>query len=160
MQLDNGTLLNITNPIQLLRPDTTYRSIVTYTLHDNQATLYQHVQAFAPLPIKADPDMEIITDSCHIEALWRSGRYLNARMQVLGKDVSHIVGFIDQGITTQADGSQTLHILLYHDQNSDPKAFTRTFYLSIPLYPYASQLQSNRDSVHFITNPTEYTVAY
>ena len=54
--------------------------------------------------------------------------------------IEHIFHFIDEGISDNGDGSRTLHLTLYHNQNGDYEAFTRKSYLSIPLWAYEGQL--------------------
>ena len=158
MALDNGKKFERTKFVAKcanangLVADTVYRSICLYTVQDNVATLHSYSHTFAPEPITPDmlADDEIKTDPCVIQSIWRGGSYVNALMLVQGKDQPHIVGFIDKWI---ADGEyKTLTIVLYHDQNNDPEAFTRTIYISCPLYSYEGQLHSERDSIAFVVN--------
>ena len=135
-----------------LTPDSVYRAICVYTRMDNIVTLHSYTKAFAPEPIGPDvlTDGIIKTDPCIIQSIWRGGNYINAIMLVQGKDQPHIVGFIDEGIV--GEENKELTIRLYHDQNSDPAAFTRTIYLSCPLRQYEGQLLSGRDSIAFVVN--------
>lgn len=167
MQLDNGNLLSINssrvNPVSTLEPerghltpDTLYRALCVYTVSDNTASIASLAAAFSPLPM---PDslfvaqgINIKTDPCRILAIWRGGSYINARMQVQGQLLTHYVAFVDKGITEKEDGKKILSILLYHDQNGDTEAFTRTVYLSVPLWPYRNILTRNQDSVFFYAN--------
>ena len=164
MTLDDGTIygwseagtngeLNIKYQIsdsKGLKPDTVYRAICLYTLQEKAATLHSFSLAFAPEPQSDVDDMKMA--SCTIQSIWRGGAYINARMLVQGKDQSHIVAFIDKGIEEKEDGYKQLTLYLYHDQNGDVEAFTRTVYLSCPLRGYADDLVVGRDSVAFVVN--------
>jgi len=160
MRTDNGSTYILTNAINLGRPDTTYRCICIYTLNKTNAKIADYAKTFSSLPITDTTGIKIKRDPCQIQSIWLSGNYLNARMLVQGKDIPHVVGFIDNGIRQNPDGSNTLDILLHHDQNNDQEAFTRTIYLSMPLKGYAGKLQSSRDSVCLIAPQQTYTVAY
>lgn len=158
MRLDNGQSYTLTNAPRLERPDTTYRCVCLYTTDGTKATLTDYAKAFSTKPITDTSDLEIKTDPCQTQGVWVSGGYLNARLLMQGKDQTHIVKFIDRGITTNPNGSRTLSILLYHDQNGDMEAFTRTAYISCPIKEYG--LQASRDSVEFIAPDKTYRLAY
>lgn len=164
MTLDNGTKyegsnlkFQIPNPKELAQ-DSLYRAICVYTVVDAAATLYSYTMAFAPEPITIEQlaDGVVKTDPCTIQSIWRGGNYINASMLVQGKDKAHIVAFMDEGIesVSGSDGAEynTLTIRLYHDQNGDMEAFTRTIYLSCPLRGYAGKLEKGRDSIAFVVN--------
>lgn len=160
MTLDNGTKYGDTSAelkVQIsdggtLTPDTVYRAICIYTVLDKVATLRSYTKAFAPEPqsIEDFVGREIKTDPCTIQGIWRGGSYINARMLVEGKDQPHYVAFVDEGIA--GEDYKELTIRLYHDQNNDPAAFTRTIYLSCPLRKYEGHLLSGRDSIAFVVN--------
>ena len=154
MTLDNGESRVCQSTVKELRPDTIYRAICMYTLDEGIATLHACTFAFAPEPMPEDSlkdDEIIMTDPCTINSIWRGGDYINARMLVQGKDRQHILAFVDRGVT-EISGYKRLDIQLYHDQNTDPPAFTRTIYLSCPLRNYSGQLVRGRDSVAFVVN--------
>ena len=146
--------------------DTVYRAICVYTLQNSEATLHSVTPAFAPQPIVDDGKLEIKTDPCIIQSIWRGGDYINARMLVQGKDLPHIAAFIDLGIAANAEGTaKVLTLQLYHDSNGDAEAFTRTIYLSCPLRGYEDSLTRGRDSLAFVVNQankgmTTYMFAY
>ena len=160
MRLDDGQNLTPTNNIRFERPDTTYRCVCIYTQQGTSATIADYAKTFSSQPITDTTDLTIKDDPCQIQSTWLSGQYFNARMLVQGKDQPHIVAFIDRGITTYPNGSQTLTIQLHHDQNGDSEAFTRTIYLSCPLYNYAAKLQRGRDSVCLVSNGYRYISPY
>ena len=78
----------------------------------------------------------IHTDPVSIQSIWRSGDYLNMVLQIMVKDQKHELSFIENGITTNADGTQTLTLTLYHDRKGDVEGFNEKQYLSIPLWHY------------------------
>lgn len=160
MRLDNGQTYTLANQIRLQRPDTTYRSICIYTQQGNSATISDYALTYSQRPITETTELSIKTDPCQMQSVWLSGNYLNARLLVQGKNQPHIIAFVDQGITTNNDGSHTLTIRLHHDQNNDPQAFTRTIYLSCPLKEYTTQLQHNRDSIYFVAYEQTYKLCY
>ena len=73
-------------------------------------------------------------------------------LDIMAKDKTHVLNFVDNGITNNADGSKTLDITVYHDQNGDYEAYTKKAYASIPLWPYRGILvEGNRIIVHINT---------
>lgn len=157
MLLDDGRTLNLEGTNITARPDTTYRCVCVYTLADNgRATIYSAAEALSSEPIIDTTNLTIKTDPCEIQAIWRGGSWLNARMLVQGKDTPHIVAYVDGGIATdEMTGVNILTLHLYHDQNGDQEAFTRTIYLSCPLRSYVDRLVHGRDSIHFVVNQYE-----
>ena len=160
MRLDDGRQFYITSiradvvsllggKASTLTPDSAYRCVCIYTCSDSTARIANLAPAFAPKPVADSVLMSIThnikTDPCRIEGIWRAGEYINARMLVEGHTLSHTAAFVDRGITQKADGSRILHLLLYHDNNGDPEAFTRTIYLSCPLMDYRNILTHSRD---------------
>lgn len=180
MCLDNGQQFSIAStrqdPIAVLEtdrgaltPDSTYRCVCIYTRSDTEAEIANFAPAFAPVPMADSVLLNITgsikTDPCRIQGIWRGGEYVNARMLVQGQTLSHTAAFVDRGITVKEDGSRILHLLLYHDQNGDSEAFTRTIYLSCPLSPYRNVLTHNQDSIYFSVNEydtglTTFRLAY
>ena len=148
--------------------DTVYRCVCVYTVAESGcATIHSVAETFSPQPVEATDELQMKTDPCEIQSIWLSRAYtadasrpsslwLNARMLVQGKDLPHIVDYIDNGIVLNpATGVNTLTLLLYHDRNGDIEAFTRTIYLSCPLKNYADRLVPGRDSIHFVVNQYE-----
>ena len=66
----------------------------------------------------------------------------------------HGFNFIEEGIEENSDGSKTLSITLFHNQNDDYKAFSRNVYLSVPLWAYNGLLH-NGDKVEIRINTFE-----
>ena len=147
---DKGETLQILNREGLdgLTPDSTYRTVSIYepketdTQGNATALLYSCQLIIAVKPVTANkmPDGITKTDPLNVQSVWRSGNYLNLILLPMAKEKSHIFHFIEDGITDNEDGSRTLHLTLYHNQNGDYEAFTRKSYLSIPLWAYEGRL--------------------
>lgn len=147
---DKGETLQILNREGLdgLTPDSTYRTVSIYELKETDtqgnatALLYSCQLIIAVKPVTANklPDGIAKTDPLNIQSVWKSGNYLNLILLPMAKEKSHIFHFIEDGITDNEDGSRTLHLTLYHNQNGDYEAFTRKSYLSIPLWAYEGRL--------------------
>lgn len=147
---DKGETLQILNREGLdgLTPDSTYRTVSIYepketdTQGNATALLYSCQLIIAVKPVTANklPDGIAKTDPLNIQSVWKSGNYLNLILLPMAKEKSHIFHFIEDGITDNEDGSRTLHLTLYHNQNGDYEAFTRKSYLSVPLWAYEGRL--------------------
>lgn len=156
MRLDNGMTYQLDGSRKFNRPDTTYRCVCVYTTQGAKAVLASCAEALSSRPYPPAADLEIKQDPCELTSIWVSGGYLNARIVIQGKDKPHTFGFIDQGITSNPDGSRTLTLLLHHDQNSDMEAFSRTVYLSCLIRD--CELQPKRDSVRLIMPDKTYAL--
>lgn len=147
---DKGETLQILNRDGLdgLTPDSTYRTVSIYEPKEMNAQgnatalLYscQLIIAVKPVTVDKLPDGIAKTDPLDIQSVWKSGNYLNLILLPMAKEKSHIFHFMEDGITDNEDGSRTLHLTLYHNQNGDYEAFTRKSYLSIPLWAYEGRL--------------------
>lgn len=131
-----------------LTSDSTYRTVSIYEPKEMNAQgnatalLYscQLIIAVKPVTVDKLPDGIAKTDPLGIQSVWKSGNYLNLILLPMAKEKSHIFHFIEDGITDNEDGSRTLHLTLYHNQNGDYEAFTRKSYLSVPLWAYEGRL--------------------
>lgn len=147
---DKGETLQILNREGLngLTPDSTYRTVSIYepketdTQGNATALLYSCQLIIAVKPVMANklPDGIAKTDPLNVQSVWKSGNYLNLILLPMAKEKSHIFHFIEDGITDNEDGSRTLHLTLYHNQNGDYEAFTRKSFLSVPLWTYEGRL--------------------
>lgn len=147
---DKGEALQILNRDGLdgLTPDSTYRTVSIYEPKEMNAQgnatalLYscQLIIAVKPVTVDKLPDGIAKTDPLGIQSVWKSGNYLNLILLPMAKEKSHIFHFIEDSITDNEDGSRTLHLTLYHNQNGDYEAFTRKSYLSVPLWAYEGRL--------------------
>lgn len=149
--------INERSGINGFTPDSIYRALSIFEpLSDENrdlcATLYscQFVISVVPTPEEEFKD-GIKTDPLDIDRIWRSGKYINMVLDVMGKDKTHVLNFVDKGIKNNADGSKTLAITIFHSQNGDYEAFTRKAYASIPLWSYEDKL-SDDDKVEVTIN--------
>ena len=151
MVLDSGDTLNLTTKIGNLRKDTTYRYIAAFVRHENSASISSYANAISANP-SSYAGYEIKTDPLTTQSIWRGGNYVNMTLKVKTSGISHGFAFVDKGITTNENGTKTLHIQLYHDQKGDNFSYYRTTYLSCPLYKYQASLRHKSDSIFFIIN--------
>lgn len=157
---DDGTIYSVLQRDGLggLVADTLYRTISIYepiTQENGKgsvAQLYscQLVLSVNPLPA-SDFKGNIKTDPVDIQSIWLSGEYLNMILLVQYKELSHLYHFVDEGITSDQSGTQTLNLRLFHDRNNDYEAFTKQVYLSVPLKNYL-QLLRKGDKICFNLN--------
>ena len=120
-----------------LTADSTYRVVSRYApLSETDAKAYSFYKTISTLPKLGSEYESIHTDPVSIQSIWRSGDYLNMVLQIMVKDQKHELSFIENGITTNADGTQTLTLTLYHDRKGDVEGFNEKQYLSIPLWHY------------------------
>ena len=151
---DKGHTWNLQkgNQPNKLTADSTYRVVSRYApLNDTDAQAYSFYQTISNLPKPAGEYESIHTDPVSIQSIWRSGDYLNMVLQIKVKDQKHDLSFIDNGITTNADGTQTLALTLYHDRKGDVEGFDEKHYLSIPLWHYQDKLNKG-DQIVFQLN--------
>jgi hypothetical protein len=152
---DDGKTMTIPEkqrPNDKLTPDSTYRVISKYVPKNDEADVYVLQSVNAPLPKLESEFEEIHTDAVTIQSIWQSGYYLNLILQVMVKDQKHQFAFIENGITRDSEGKQTLSITLFHNRNNDIEGFYRKAYLSIPLWYYKDQLnKGDRIELHLNT---------
>lgn len=144
INIDDGSTFQIKDRsgIEGFTPDSTYRSLSIYEILDesngaNLVRLYSCQFVISVVPTTEDKFTKgIKTDPLDIDRIWRSGNYINMVLDIMAKDKSHTLNFVDNGMTENSDGSKTLNITIYHDQRNDYEAFTKKAYVSIPLWPY------------------------
>ena len=124
-----------------LTPDSTYRVVSRFApIDDTYATAYSFWKAISPIPQPENMYETIHTDPVSIQSSWKSGNYLNLILQIKVKDKQHELSFVENGITTNEDGSQTLTLTLFHDRKDDVEGFDEKHYLSVPLWNYQDKL--------------------
>lgn len=160
IQSDNGDMYQIMerSGLEGFTPDSTYRALSIFEPVGNNengltAKVYSCQFVISVIPSPADKfDKGIKTDPLDIDRIWSSGNYINMVLDIMAKDKTHVLNFVDNGITNNADGSRTLDITVYHDQNGDYEAYTKKAYASIPLWPYKGALaEGDRIIVHINT---------
>ena len=136
-----------------LTPDSTYRVVSRFApIDDTYATAYSFWKAISPIPQPENMYETIHTDPASIQSIWKSGNYLNLILQIKVKDKQHELSFIDHGIVTNEDGTQTLTLTLFHDRKDDVEGFDEKHYLSVPLWYYQENLkQGDHIVIHLNT---------
>ena len=135
-----------------LTADSTYRVVSRFaSINETEAQAYAFWKVIAPLPKPAEAYDIIHTDPVSIQSIWRSGDYLNMVLHIKVKDLEHELSFIENGITSGNDGTQTLMLTLFHDRKGDVEGFDQKFYLSVPLWHYQDKLNKG-DQIVFQLN--------
>ena len=148
---DNGTVWNLKegNRPDSLTADSVYRVVSRFApVADSEAVAYSFWKVISPLPKPESEYESIHLDPVDIQSIWQSGDYLNMVLQVMVKDKEHELSFIDNGITSNANGTQTLHLTLYHYRKDDVEGFMQKYYLSVPLWHYEGKLNKG-DTIVF-----------
>lgn len=123
--LDNGTSYSIANPVDKLRPEATYRVVVSYALDENrQAKLF----GMEGVHYLRDSSSVAKSDPTGVFSAWRAGSYINLHLTPTGQDGEHYWGFCLDSLTTHH-----AHLSLHHDQNGDPASYSSDVYASIPV---------------------------
>ena len=152
---DEGKTWNLKegNRPNKLTPDSTYRVVSRFApIDDTYATAYSFWKAIYPIPQPENLYETIHTDPVSIQSIWKSGNYLNLILQIKVKDKQHELSFIDHGIVTNEDGTQTLTLTLFHDRKDDVEGFDEKHYLSVPLWYYQENLkQGDHIVIHLNT---------
>ena len=148
---DEGTIWHLQEGSRpdSLTADSLYRVVSRFApVADSEAVAYSFWEVISPLPKPENEYGSIHMDPVSIQSIWRSGDYLNMVLQVKVKDQEHELSFIDNGVVTNTDGSQTLTLSLFHDRKNDVEGFDQKFYLSVPLWHYQGKLNKG-DAIVF-----------
>ena len=148
---DNGTVWNLKegNRPDSLTADSVYRVVSRFApVADSEAVAYSFWKVISPLPKPESEYESIHLDPVDIQSIWQSGNYLNMVLQVMVKDKEHELSFIDNSITSNTNGTQTLHLTLFHHRKDDVEGFMQKYYLSVPLWHYEGKLNKG-DTIVF-----------
>ena len=148
---DEGTIWHLQEGSRpdSLTADSLYRVVSRFApVADSEAVAYSFWKVISPLPKPESEYESIHLDPVDIQSIWQSGNYLNMVLQVMVKDKEHELSFIDNGITSNANGTQTLHLTLYHHRKDDVEGFMQKYYLSVPLWHYEGKLNKG-DTIVF-----------
>ena len=148
---DEGTIWHLQEGSRpdSLTADSLYRVVSRFApVADSEAVAYSFWKVISPLPKPESEYESIHLDPVDIQSIWQSGDYLNMVLQVMVKDKEHELSFIDNGITSNANGTQTLHLTLYHHRKDDVEGFMQKYYLSVPLWHYEGKLNKG-DTIVF-----------
>lgn len=123
--LDDGTEYGIANPVEKLKPNATYRMMVTYALgEDRKAWLY----GLEGVYYLRDSSKVAKSDPTGVLSAWRAGKYINLHLRPTGQEGIHHWGFCMDSLT-----SYHAHLSLHHDQNGDPVSYSSDVYASLPV---------------------------
>ena len=148
---DEGTIWHLQEGSRpdSLTADSLYRVVSRFApVADSEAVAYSFWKVISPLPKPESEYESIHLDPVDIQSIWQSGDYLNMVLQVMVKDKEHELSFIDNGITSNANGTQTLHLTLFHHRKDDVEGFMQKHYLSVPLWHYQGKLNKG-DTIVF-----------
>ena len=148
---DEGTIWHLQEGSRpdSLTADSLYRVVSRFApVADSEAVAYSFWKVISPLPKPKSEYESIHLDPVDIQSIWQSGDYLNMVLQVMVKDKEHELSFIDNGITSNANGTQTLHLTLFHHRKDDVEGFMQKYYLSVPLWHYEGKLNKG-DTIVF-----------
>ena len=124
--LDDGTEYGIANPVEKLKPNATYRMMVTYALgEDRKAWLY----GLEGVYYLRDSSEVAKSDPTGVLSAWRAGKYINLQLAPKTQDGNRQYwGYCMDSITPHH-----AHLSLYHNQNGDPTSYSTTVYASLPV---------------------------
>ena len=148
---DEGTIWHLQEGSRpdSLTADSLYRVVSRFApVADSEAVAYSFWKVISPLPKPESEYESIHLDPVDIQSIWQSGDYLNMVLQVMVKDMEHELSFIDNGITSNTNGTQTLHLTLFHHRKDDVEGFMQKYYLSVPLWHYEGKLNKG-DTIVF-----------
>ena len=148
---DEGTIWHLQEESRpdSLTADSLYRVVSRFApVADSEAVAYSFWKVISPLPKPESEYESIHLDPVDIQSIWQSGDYLNMVLQVMVKDKEHELSFIDNGITSNTNGTQTLHLTLFHHRKDDVEGFMQKYYLSVPLWHYQGKLNKG-DTIVF-----------
>ena len=148
---DEGTIWHLQEGSRpdSLTADSLYRVVSRFApVADSEAVAYSFWKVISPLPKPENKYGSIHMDPVSIQSIWRSGDFLNMVLQVMVKDKEHELSFIDNGITSNTNDTQTLHLTLSHHRKDDVEGFMQKYYLSVPLWHYEGKLNKG-DTIVF-----------
>lgn len=152
MRYDDGRECPLVTKASGLTPDSTYRVAATVLESENGVSLYNASMVFSPMPVVMAAD-KVKMDAIDVVAIWLDCRYINLRLSVKrSNDVQHYLAFVDDGVLSNDDGTQTSCIRLFHDNNGDDDNYRQEIVISCPVYPLFSTLRSGVDSVRITVN--------
>ncbi|MDE7166697.1 MAG: NigD-like protein [Bacteroidaceae bacterium] len=123
LELDNNTILNLTNPQTGLTPNAVYRCLAGYTTNEQgTATLRSAVSAY----LLHDSTAVATTDPVAIVSAWRTPRYINFHLRPKTQGGKQTWGIIVDSIV-----GRHAYLRLHHRQGTDPTAYSTNVYASL-----------------------------
>jgi hypothetical protein len=145
VETDEGEKLSLTPPYQAkwaTTTDSAYRAILYYNKVEGGADPIScsMIATAVILPLDSFPK-GVRQDPVRFESAWisKTGRYLNASINLMtgiadSKDKHHLLAIVDDSISSNADGTRTQWLRLYHHQGGIPEYYSQRTYFSIPLH--------------------------
>ncbi len=146
---DNGNSYTLSNKVNGLRPDSTYRILALFTRDETNRTVWltDYAALLAP-KAAAYKSKAAIYNPLDVTSAWKGGGYINLRLAIKGTNGgTHYFGFNAVDTTASASGVKTVHVKLIHSQNNDPLYYTRESYICLPLAPFAPAFTAGTDSL-------------
>ena len=148
---DDGEQITLDSPLATewtTTADSTYRALLYYTYNsaeDEKPHGVSLVNVPVLLPKTLAPNEADATDPVGWESAWLSAQqpFLNLSLQMKtgvteGIDSKQVIGIVDLGSVSNADGTTTHHLSFYHNQNDVPQYYSVRLYVSIPTEDYRS----------------------
>lgn len=146
---DDGETLTVSPvyaPTWTAKADTTYRALAYYNkVETNQGGYQAEMIALQQVLVPTVQSLSALkeglkTDPVTLESAWvsRNGKYINLDLSVKtgttdGETVAQTIGMVCTEVTQHADGTHTIALTLYHDQNGAPEYYSAECYVSVPL---------------------------
>lgn len=158
--LDDGTLLQITNPFVtkwMEKADTIYRALLYYDKTDDTNTQVK-ARSVVQVPVmgvaKAADVKEMYTDPLDVESVWtaKNDTYINMSLLLKSGTASDVdarqsIGLVLEQAYTDGDGLRHAVLRMYHNQNGVPEYYTVQQYASVD----AKQLGADVVELHVNT---------
>ena len=124
-----------------LKKDTVVRIACNYEQTAEGVILYKAVRAVSPLPQAPDKFTEGISkDPADVLSIWMGWDYLNLMLEVKAQTGKQLFHFVEEEVETNRDnGTKSVRISLFHDEQEDVRAYTQRVYASIPLRHYCTE---------------------
>lgn len=160
MRYSDGRECRLFTTVSHLAPDSVYRVSAIILEGEHGVSLYNVHTIFSPMPemMKAT---EIKTDPADVLTCWRDCRYINLRLSVKRSvEENHYMGFINDGLRRNSDGTITQIVRLFHNGEGDADHFRQEYTVSCPIYPFANLLRVGIDSICMKVNTTAGLMSY
>lgn len=140
IRLDDGTTYGLSRSISATTADTLLRCVCSYVIDDDNTHVTPYTMGVVvsndPIPASRLGDKE--SAPLKVVSSWVSDRYINAHISYMttGKG-THQFAFVEDSMSTHADGTKTAHISLFHLRpDGDMESYTQKIYVSLPVWLY------------------------
>lgn len=134
---DNGPTYQVINSIKGMSPNSRLRVLVSYVAEQTttgntpQASIYKAQEV--PVLWDFTQISSMKRDPTGIQSAWLSGGYINLHLTPKTHGGKQAWGFTQDSVTTNALGTATHHLSLYHNQFEDATSYTTELYACIDL---------------------------